>query len=60
MHIDQVCLNRVIYILCKIIISIIDSVAESEIATAYANAQEAIPIRHVLEELNHFQPATLI
>ena len=36
------------------------SAAEAEVAALHMNAQEAIPMRHCLEELGHIQPATRI
>ena len=36
--------------------SVLGSAAECEIASAYLNAQEAVPIRNALEELGHHQP----
>ena len=37
-----------------------DSTAEAEIAAAYTDAREAVPIRTALAELGHPRPATLI
>ena len=54
MHADQAHLNGLIHLLYKIIKIIIGLIVESEIAIVYANAQEVIPIRYILEELNHF------
>ena len=50
MHIDEVYLNSAIHILCKIIKSIVGSVAESGIAAAYVNVQEVILIRYILKK----------
>eukprot|EP00804_Cyclotella_cryptica_P003837 CCRYP_020460-RA/>CCRYP_020460-RA protein AED:0.47 eAED:0.47 QI:0/-1/0/1/-1/0/1/0/81 len=36
------------------------SAAEAELGGLYINAQEAIPIRHLLTELGHTQPPTPI
>eukprot|EP00804_Cyclotella_cryptica_P024860 CCRYP_020558-RA/>CCRYP_020558-RA protein AED:0.57 eAED:0.48 QI:0/0/0/1/0/0/2/0/144 len=36
------------------------SAAEAELGALYINAHEAIPIRHLLEELGHTQPPTPI
>ena len=36
------------------------SAAETEIASAFINAQEAMPIRYVVDFLGHPQPCTLI
>ena len=45
---------------CKIIKNVMGSAAETEIASAWSNAQEAIPIRNTLEALGHKQPPTPI
>jgi hypothetical protein len=36
------------------------SAAEAELGALYINAREAIPLRHLLEELGHTQPPTPI
>ena len=55
---NQADLNGTIHVLCKIIKSVVGSAAESEIAAAYLNSHEAIPMRNTLQELGHKQPAT--
>ena len=57
---NQADLNRTIYVLCKIIKSIVGSAAESKIVVAYLNSYEVIPMRNTFQELGHKQPATLM
>jgi hypothetical protein len=53
--------NGVIFILAKMIKSVMQSAAEAECGGLYMNAKEAVPsMRITLEELNHPQPATPI
>ena len=40
--------------------NVMGSAAEAEIGAAYINVQEAVPIRTLLPELSHPQPATPI
>ena len=57
-HPDQSILNGAIHIVCKILKNVMSSAAEVEIASAFINCQDAIPIRNTLIELNHPQPPT--
>ena len=57
---QQAKMNGTVHVLCKIIKSVLGSAAECEIASAYMNAQEAVPMRNTLEELGHHQPPTPI
>ena len=52
--------NGAIFILAKIIKSVMQSAAEAEAECGglYMNAKEAVPMRVILEELGHPQPAT--
>jgi hypothetical protein len=52
--------NGAIFILAKIIKAVMQSAAEAEYGGLYMNAKEAVPMRIILEELNHPQPATPI
>jgi len=52
--------NGAILVICKALKYVVSSVAESEIAGVFFNAQKAIPIRYMLEQLGHQQPATPI
>ena len=47
-------------IIAQIIKSVMSSAAEAELGALYINAREAIPLRHLLEELGHTQPPTKI
>ena len=40
--------------------NVMDSATEAKIGVAYINGQEAVPIRTLLRELGHPQPATPI
>ena len=50
--------NGPINVLCTILKNVMSSAAETEIAAAFENAKEAIPIRNTLKFLNHPQPPT--
>ena len=52
--------NAPISVIAKVIKPVMGSAAEAEVAALHMNAQEAIPIRHCLEELGHKQPPTRI
>ena len=52
--------NGAIHVLSKIIKLVCSSTAESELAALYMNAQEAIPLRQTLIDLDHPQPPTEI
>ena len=52
--------NGAILTIAQIIKSVMSSAAEAELGALYINAQEAIPLRHLLEELGHTQPPTPI
>ena len=49
-------LNGAILVVYKALKNIVSSSAECEIAGLFYNAQMAIPIRYMLEKLNHTQP----
>ena len=53
-------LNGPIHSNSRIMLNVIGSAAEAEIRAAYINGQEAVPIRTLLLELGHPQPATSI
>ena len=57
---DNTTFNAPIEVLAKVIKPVMGSAAEAEVAALHMNAQEAIPMRHCLEELGHIQPATRI
>lgn len=50
--------NGAIHVLCKILQNVMASAAETEIASAFENAKEAIPMRNALAFLDHPQPPT--
>ena len=52
--------NGPIYVLSKILKRVLASASEAEIGATFTNAQEAIPIRHMLMEMGHPQHATPI
>ena len=52
--------NGAILIECKALKHVVSSAAEAEIAGVFHNAQIAIPIRYMLEQLGHLQSPTLI
>jgi hypothetical protein len=52
--------NDAMLIIAQIIKSVMSSAAEAELGALYINAREAIPLRHLLEELGHTQPPTKI
>ena len=47
--------NGAIFILAKIIKSVMSSAAEAEVGSLYMNAREAIPLIYTCEELGHIQ-----
>ena len=53
-------LNDTIHSIYRIMSNVMGSAAEAEIGSAYINGQEAVPIRTLLLELEHPQPATPI
>ena len=53
-------LNGAIHVECKTLRHVVSSAAEAETAGVYHNAQVAIPIRIVLQALDHTQPPTPI
>jgi hypothetical protein len=57
-NLDGKLFNGAIFILAKIIKSVMQSAAEAECGGLYMNAKEAVPMRITLEELNHPQLAT--
>ena len=50
--------NGAILVECKTLRHVVSSSAEAEVAGIFHNATMAIPIRHILQTLNHPQPAT--
>lgn len=53
-------LNGPILVECKCLKHVVTSAAEAETAGVFCNAQIALPIRYILECLNHPQPLTLL
>jgi len=52
--------NGAMLTIAQIIKSVMSSAAEAELGALYINAQEAIPLRHLLKEMGHLQPPTPI
>ena len=53
-------MNGAIHVECKTLRNVVSSSAEVETAGVYHNAQVALPIRILLQALNHTQPPTPI
>ena len=53
-------LNGIIHGVCKILCNIMSSVAEAKLGALFLNAEEAVPIRTTLIEMNWPQPPTPI
>ena len=53
-------LNGAILVECKTLRHVVSSSAKAEVAGIFHNATTAIPIRHMLQALNHPQPPTPI
>ena len=51
-------INGAILVECKTLKHVVSSAAEAETAGVFHNAQKAIPIRYILEQLGHLQPPT--
>ena len=51
-------INGAILVECKTLKHVVSSAAEAETAGVFYNAQKAIPIRYILEQLGHQQPPT--
>ena len=51
-------LNRIVFVVCKILRNIMASTAEAELGALFLNCQEAVPIQINLEEMGHPQPPT--
>ena len=51
-------MNSPIWVLAKVIKNVMASAAESEVASLFMNAQEAVSTRTCLQEMGHPQPAT--
>ena len=51
-------LNRIVYVVCKILRNIMVSAAEAKLGALFLNCQESVPIRITLEEMGHTQPPT--
>ena len=52
--------NGAVLNLAQLIKAVMSSAAEAKLGVLYINAREAIPQRHVLEEMGHKQPSTPI
>ncbi len=52
--------NGVVLNVATILGTVMSSAAEAELGALYVNAQEAVPMRHLLEEMKHKQPKTPI
>ncbi len=52
--------NGAVLNISKILKAVMSSAAEAELDALYINAQEAIPMRHLLKEMGHKQPPTPI
>ena len=50
--------NGAVLTISQIIKAVMSSAAEAELGALYINAREAIPMRHLLEEMGHKQPPT--
>ena len=53
-------MNGAIHVECKTLRRVVSSAAETETAGVYHNAQVVLPIKIVLQALNHTQPPTPI
>ena len=51
-------LNRILYVVCKILRNIMASAAEAELGALFLNCQVDVPIQITLEEMGHPQPPT--
>ena len=51
-------MNSPIWVLAKVTKNVMASAAESEVASLFMNAQEAVSTRTCLTEMGHSQPAT--
>jgi hypothetical protein len=52
--------NGTIHVLSKILLNIMSSAAEAEIASTFLTARDALPLRVALDKLGHSQPPTPI
>jgi hypothetical protein len=52
--------NGAVLNVSKILDKVMSSAAEAELGALYVNAREAVPMRHLLEEMGHKQPKTPI
>jgi hypothetical protein len=52
--------NGAVLNVSKILDTVMSSAAEAELGALYVNAREAVPMRHLLEEMGHKQPKTPI
>ena len=50
--------NGAVLNISKILKAVMSSAAKAELGALYINAREAIPMRHLLEEMGHKQPPT--
>ena len=57
---DNTLFNNAFYVLAAIIKNVMSSAMESEVAALYENAKKVIEFRHVLEDMGHPQPHTII
>ena len=59
-HHSQTAINAAIHCEVKIMRHVLSSAPEAEISALFHNAQKVIPLRQLLIELGHTQPATPI
>ena len=52
--------NSAIYVLSHILKRVLASAAEVDIGATFTNTQDAVPIRQMLRDMGHLQPATPI
>jgi hypothetical protein len=52
--------NGAVLNISKILKAVMSSAAKAKLGALYVNAQEAIPMRHLLKEMGHKQPSTPI
>ena len=52
--------NGAVFNVAKILRTVMSRAAEAELGALYVNAKEAVPMRHLLEEMGHKQPKTPI
>ena len=52
--------NGAVINVAKILGAVMSSTSEAELGALYVNVREAVPMRHLLEEMGHKQPKTPI